>query len=548
MRQRLPLTIGRVLPLRREIDILRVLADSTPTHLAYFDRNFNFVFVNDAYVKGCGHSRDELLGRNHFDLFPNPENEAIFRRTRDTGETVRFTAKPFEYADQPWRGMTFWDWQLTPVKDGSGDVEGLALSLLDVTEAVRADRRAREKCAQVKALNRRLARKRREAERRAEESRVLLESLTEGVVVVDPRGRIVFINATAAGLLAVPQSDVPRRANELGIRVAVDDELLALTPNLLGRLFIGKSSASGEALVFRADGSERRVAFTRGLVKDPLGKIIAAVITFHDVTDLRRLERAKDEFLQVLAHELRNPLAAAYGLVGISRLRLGRETRVRIGEYLRLAEAEMERLNGLINEIIAGYRVSSGRLPLDLGPTDLVGVIAEAAAPYQHLAHGVKVVVEELPSGGLSVLGDAKRLVEVLSNLLSNAAKYSPPGSTVRIRTGDPVGVGGGEAPRSAPPAPDGKKPCVVLRVEDEGIGIPPDQLEKVFEGFYRASNVTNGQPSGLGLGLYVSRDIVRRHGGDLWAENRPGGGAALCLKLPLLGPEGQAQLHGAPG
>ena len=119
--------------LEQERGTLQVIMESTRAQLAYLDQWFNFIWVNSAYAQGSCHSKQELLGRNHFELFPNPENQAIFERVRDTGQSVEFRAKPFEYADQPERGITYWDWTLVPVKGGNGQVQGLVLSLMDVT-------------------------------------------------------------------------------------------------------------------------------------------------------------------------------------------------------------------------------------------------------------------------------------------------------------------------------------------------------------------------------------------------------------------------------
>jgi len=124
--------------LEKDRDTLEVIMESTNAHIAYLDYDLNFVMVNSTYERGSGHTRDELIGRNHFEFFPNPENEAIFKKVRDTGEPVEYKAKPFEFADQPWRGTTYWDWTLLPVKDASGRVVGLVLSLVDITDSVRA--------------------------------------------------------------------------------------------------------------------------------------------------------------------------------------------------------------------------------------------------------------------------------------------------------------------------------------------------------------------------------------------------------------------------
>ena len=112
---------------------LDIVMQNTDAQLAYFDCNFNFVLANPAYARGSGHAIENLIGRNHFDLFPSEENKAIFEMVRDTGKSVEFHDKPFEYKGQPSRGVTYWDWTLIPVKDASGHVQGLVLSLIDTT-------------------------------------------------------------------------------------------------------------------------------------------------------------------------------------------------------------------------------------------------------------------------------------------------------------------------------------------------------------------------------------------------------------------------------
>ena len=125
----------------RHARLLATILENTNSHVAYLDRDFNFVEVNSVYVAGCGHTREELIGRNHFELFPNAENQAIFERVRDTGEAVEYREKPFTFADQPERGVTYWDWRLTPIKNEQGRVEGLVLSLTDLTDQVRTRER-----------------------------------------------------------------------------------------------------------------------------------------------------------------------------------------------------------------------------------------------------------------------------------------------------------------------------------------------------------------------------------------------------------------------
>lgn len=129
---------------KKMVGFYESLIENIHIHLAYLDKNFNFIIVNSAYAKGSGHTKEELIGHNHFDWFPNEENRELFERARDMGQQIEYKAKPFEYADQPWRGVTYWNWALTPIKDDSGVVSGFVLALADVTEQEKSKLRLEE--------------------------------------------------------------------------------------------------------------------------------------------------------------------------------------------------------------------------------------------------------------------------------------------------------------------------------------------------------------------------------------------------------------------
>lgn len=229
-------------------------------------------------------------------------------------------------------------------------------------------------------------------------------------------------------------------------------------------------------------------------------------------------ERLRDRFVQLAAHELRNPLAGVKGILSLLRRRLakGRE----IGDLDRLTEAmerEVDRLSVLLTDVMQALHRQSDRLPMELETIDLVQVVEDALRPYQMGDwEGHRFVVQGLGQGPLRVRGDQRRLEEVVRNLLSNATKYSPAGGEIRLGLSTLGSV-------------------ARLTVTDQGVGIPADQLEKIFEGFFRATNLHGRDPGGLGLGLYICRDTIRRHGGRLWAESEgEGRGATFHLELPL--------------
>jgi PAS domain S-box-containing protein len=132
---------------------LQAIMENTPTHLAYFDPQLNIILVNPAYAEGTGYTEDQLVGHDHSELFPHEENRAVFERVRDTGEPVKFIAKPFEYPDRPELGTTYWDWTLAPVKDADGRILGLVLSLVDVTEQEQARQKLRRYADRLRVLH-----------------------------------------------------------------------------------------------------------------------------------------------------------------------------------------------------------------------------------------------------------------------------------------------------------------------------------------------------------------------------------------------------------
>jgi PAS domain S-box-containing protein len=131
--------------LEKEKNLLQtVMNGSKNFHLVYLDRNFNFVRVNETYAKSCGYTPEEMVGKNHFTLFPHSENETIFKKARDTGKPTEYKDKPFVFRDHPERGITYWDWTLQPVKNENGEVEGLVFSLVETTERKRIENKLQE--------------------------------------------------------------------------------------------------------------------------------------------------------------------------------------------------------------------------------------------------------------------------------------------------------------------------------------------------------------------------------------------------------------------
>jgi signal transduction histidine kinase len=240
------------------------------------------------------------------------------------------------------------------------------------------------------------------------------------------------------------------------------------------------------------------------------------VLLLHDVTERRQVEAEKDQFLSVVSHELKTPLTTIKGLNDLASRRIKRGAPTpKVLENLQGVAHQVQRMEALIGDLLDIRRLETGTLPLVLASIDLTVVVSEACERAQSMTDRHTLRVEADRTQPLLVEADRGRIEQVLDNLLSNAIKYSPNGGTITLHLA-----------RVADQA--------VLRVHDEGIGIPEAGREHLFERFYRGANVQASQYGGLGIGLALSHEILNRHGGTLVLEATSARGSTFRISLPL--------------
>jgi signal transduction histidine kinase len=282
----------------------------------------------------------------------------------------------------------------------------------------------------------------------------------------------------------------------------------------------GYRAHSAESHEVDRDGNDKYFSNTiMGVVEN--SHLVRAWGVQRDITDQKRLEQQKDEFLSVISHELRTPLTAIKGFAQMALRASTQYNDPRLSRALQIIDERADHLTRLSAEMLDVSRLHSGGLPLRLGRLDLVEVISRATESMVQIAPDFTFALD-LAQGPVWVSADPDRLEQVIANLLENAVKYGAlgPDANKEIKVG--LKVEGGEA---------------VTYVRDHGLGIPADQREQVFTRFFRARNVErDGRPfPGLGLGLYIAFSIVTRHGGRMWLESQEGQGSTFYFALPLV-------------
>jgi len=354
-------------------------------------------------------------------------------------------------------------------------------------------------------------------ERSRMEIAAVLDNMVDSVFVVDRTGRITLVNHAAARLTGFASpADVPEPMVELARRVRFDHPdgtPYEATQIPILRALGGETVVLDKGTIFLSGSAQKRYLHTSASpMRDAGGQVVGAIAVSRDVTELVEFDRLKDQFLRVAAHELKTPVAVVMGYAEmLSRMAKELEPSQRrmldgllrgagridqiVADLLFLSQIQLDRLNLVVE------RVDLGEL------LDRVAARKRLTAPEHclRITHGDLVVLQ----------GDRELLERVMAHLIDNALRYSPDGGDVEVN----VGIADAEA---------------IVSVSDNGVGIPAGKRSKIFECFYRAHTDTPHDYGGMGTGLYLSRAVVERHGGEISFESEEGHGSTFQIRLPL--------------
>ncbi len=393
------------------------------------------------------------------------------------------------------------------------------------------------------------------ARRRAEANErwlsAVLSSIGDAVIATDGQGRVSFTNPVARSLTGWAEDEAKGKPLEDVFAIVSEDDRRPVEPPVARVIREGVvvGLANHTALIAR-DGTERPIADSAAPIKDHEDKIVGVVLVFRDVTDERRHEqerecllaaeqvarseaesanRAKDRFLAVLSHELRTPLTPVL-IAASSLLEQGdRSLDPSVRSVLEMVQRNVELESRLIDDLLDVSRIARGRLVLDLKTVDVHLAIRDCVeiCRDETSAAGLDVVLD-LAARDHHVKGDHARLMQVVWNLVRNAARFTPGGGTLSIRTSNTPGPGDEQGTGGPGPAHR-----LIVEFTDTGIGIDPAIHDRIFEPFYQGDADVRRRPEGLGLGLAISRSIAEAHGGRLSLQS-PGPGQGSTFRLEL--------------
>lgn len=354
--------------------------------------------------------------------------------------------------------------------------------------------------------------------------RVVLEGMSEGVIAVDPRRRLVFANRAAERLFSLGPRSVGRLVAEL-IRNPQIQEAVEAT--------LGWSYPHRAEITLEVPGGWPREAPRILSVQGaplPGSPPSGAVLVVHDVTEMRRLERVRQDFVANASHELKTPLASIKAYT--ETLLDGALHDESVNEhFLRQIEQQTDRLNRLVLDLLSLARLESGQDMFQLAPLMLGPVVRRCAEGHRPLAEarGLDYTLDlALPDEATVAVADEEAVRQILENLIDNAIKYTPDGGKVRVA----LEVSGDE---------------VAIQVADTGIGIPREDLSRVFERFYRTDKARGRELGGTGLGLSIVKHLAGALGGLVNVDSRYGAGTTFTVRLPRARPKAEPSGDAAP-
>ena len=348
-----------------------------------------------------------------------------------------------------------------------------------------------------------------------EELEHVIESVYAGIVMVHTNGRVMQMNSSARAMLGVDQNerlsgDYAATFKNEAVREVIR---LALAEDTEIQQEISLPSPENEE-------EERIYQVQTAMAKGEDQAVIGVVAIFNDITEIRGIERMKTAFVSTVSHELRTPLTSIKGFISTLLQDVeGFYDKDTVHEFYTIIDQECDRLTRLISDLLNVSRIEAGRaLDLNPAPVDILNVVDKVVATQKSYTSKHEFAVD-LDSDMPTIVADADKVDQILTNLVSNSIKYAPNGGVITVSGHKTDGV-------------------IRMAVSDQGMGIPAEHLDKVFDRFHRIDNRDTRKVGGTGIGLYLVKHLVEAHGGRIWVESEVGKGSSFIFELPKCPPQ----------
>jgi PAS domain S-box-containing protein len=341
----------------------------------------------------------------------------------------------------------------------------------------------------------------------------LIDSVADGILILSANRTIERCNRAMARMLGFPVDDIVGQSHKDVMRWLNKNAGLTLEEAEAGGWPLNQNTVLYvEGDLERLDSNPLPIGVTYAPLLSSEGNLLNIVASVRDISHFREAEELKSTFISVISHELRTPVALIKGYVGTLRRDDASWDRDIVQDSLKVIEEEADRLAEMIDNLLDASRLQAGALSINLSEVSL-DILTERIAERFETQSKIHEIEVNFPVNFPIILGDEIRLEQVLSNLISNAIKYSPQGGKIQIKG-------------------DLHTEQLLICVSDEGPGFSMDDIPHVFDRFYRAEE-SSKTTKGAGLGLYLARAVIEAHGGRIWIDPKPENGARICFSIP---------------
>jgi len=481
-------------------DIFRTVFEKSPgSLLVKADApRFTILAASDSYLAVTATTRDAILGRGFSEVFPeNPtiddtiKAQYIFKKVVETGQKIDIPSYRYDIFDPDTYTYEehYWSCSNVPILGNDGKITYILNTVIDITKEVKAREDAIEIANRLRMAN------------EATGLGTWDLNLVNQNFVYSPRMAEIFGHAADEELsLAMFRSQISQ-----------EDMDKIILPSYREATLTGEYLY--EVKIILPDASVRWIRTQGIVIFDPNKKPVRMLGTILDITESKRDEIRKNDFIAMASHELKTPLTSLKAYIQLLEKKISTEQDAFINNALVKAGNQVNKMSDLVYGFLDLSRLESGKLQVKMQPFDLTELITETIIEIIPVSYNHQIVFN--PRKSIIINADRDRISQVVSNFLSNAIKYSPKDSTITVN-------------------------CLVLKnevqvsVSDAGIGIKPKDQEKIFQRFYRVENENIKNISGFGIGLYLASEIIQRHKGKIWVESKENKGSTFSFSLPI--------------